>query len=259
MPRKLPLTVRRALAAVLSPFHVRIRSGPNQGARWSLAAAGRHAAGSFEAERMQLLRVLVREGNVFWDVGAHHGYVTLLASGLVGQDGRVYSFEPSGYNHYFLQRHVAMNRLCNVEVRKVGLGARNEVVSFGGGASSQALHVGGGRERVSLTTIPDLLRAGVPAPDVLKVDVEGSEADILEAGAQHLPGHCIAVIALHHREARDRSIAALVAAGFEVIESNKARYWAQHERWGEDPDIVALGQDRRDLADKIRRLPAFSG
>ncbi|MEX0893076.1 MAG: FkbM family methyltransferase [Gemmatimonadota bacterium] len=258
MATRLPFPVRRALSRLLGPVRVRIRSGPNAGSRWSMAAAGRHAGGRFEEERVQLLQALVAPGDCFWDVGAHHGYVTLLASRRVGSGGRVFSFEPSPYNFSFLRRHVAWNDLRNVELRNVGLGATRGVVHFGGSGSSQTFRVGGGGERVELTTVADLLEAGVAPPDVVKIDVEGSEGDILEAGAPHLPAHCVAIVSLHGDEARSRSLAALAEQGFHIVESHEVARLSGRDDWGHDPDIVALGPASGFRPDTIRQLPGFA-
>jgi precorrin-6B methylase 2 len=36
----------------------------------------------------------LRAGDTFWDIGANIGSISLLASRIVGSDGRVFSFEP---------------------------------------------------------------------------------------------------------------------------------------------------------------------
>lgn len=47
----------------------------------------------------------LKNGDVFVDVGAHYGYFTLLGSKLVGNDGRVYSFEASPSTFKVLSRN----------------------------------------------------------------------------------------------------------------------------------------------------------
>ena len=61
---RLPFAMRRGAAAVLRNIPVRIQSGPNKGALWSLASAGRGARkGTFEAERVRALTHLARPGH----------------------------------------------------------------------------------------------------------------------------------------------------------------------------------------------------
>ena len=49
----------------------------------------------YEPLETVVLMQLVAPGSVFFDIGAHMGYFTLLASRLVGETGRVHAFEPT--------------------------------------------------------------------------------------------------------------------------------------------------------------------
>jgi FkbM family methyltransferase len=51
--------------------------------------------GFFEANLSNFFINILKEGDVFIDVGAHVGYYTMLTSALVGKTGKVYSFEPT--------------------------------------------------------------------------------------------------------------------------------------------------------------------
>jgi len=48
----------------------------------------------FEEGLTRMVLELLKPGMIFFDVGAHFGYYTLLASDLVGRDGQVHAFEP---------------------------------------------------------------------------------------------------------------------------------------------------------------------
>lgn len=51
-------------------------------------------AGCYEPHVMRALRAVLRPGDVFADIGAHIGYHSYFAAGLVGPLGAVYAFEP---------------------------------------------------------------------------------------------------------------------------------------------------------------------
>src|ERR1035437_2648964 len=51
--------------------------------------------GYSEIDMTVMLLEVLKPGMVFFDVGAHFGYATLLASRLVGVNGSVHSFEPT--------------------------------------------------------------------------------------------------------------------------------------------------------------------
>src|SRR6266436_706615 len=96
---------------------VPILQGPCAGMRW-IVGSSTHGCwlGSYEYEKRKLFEELVGPGDVVYDIGAHVGFYTLLASVLVGHTGRVVAFEPSPRNLAYLRRHLAMNRLNNVTV-----------------------------------------------------------------------------------------------------------------------------------------------
>jgi hypothetical protein len=86
---RLPAGIRRATDPVVASVPVRVRNGPNRGARWSRASAGSgYASGRRAAAQMRLLAELIREDDIVWGVGAHHGYITLLAAARVGARGQ---------------------------------------------------------------------------------------------------------------------------------------------------------------------------
>ena len=63
----------------------------------------------YEPQTTEYLRRHLRPGGVFADVGANHGYFTILAAGLVGERGRVFAFEPNPPVFEQLATHVRLN------------------------------------------------------------------------------------------------------------------------------------------------------
>ncbi len=256
---RLPFGIRKLTAPAFRWVPVRIRAGPNRDCLWSLAASARHLRGRFESARIDAIRSFVSESDCAWDAGAHHGYVTLALSRRVGPTGRVYAFEPAPYNLAVLRRHVAWNRLANVDIMPVALGGRDGAVRFGGTGSSQTFRIDRGNEFVQVASVASLLAHGVRTPDFLKLDVEGAEADVLEAGAAQLAPTAIVMVSIHSRPNYDRVADALAAQGFELLDSPALRHLRQRDAWGlDDPDLLAVGPDRRHLLDRARRLAYFS-
>ena len=54
--------------------------------------------GIWEELTTALLIETIKEGDIVVDIGANIGYFTLLAARLVGENGRVYAFEPEPLN-----------------------------------------------------------------------------------------------------------------------------------------------------------------
>ena len=105
---RFPRFMRAVLDPVTERIPVPILGGLNRGRLWSLASSGSgYGTGRRAHEQMALLRSLLAPGHVFWDVGAHHGYVTLMASAAVGGGGAVHAFEPGSRNGRMLRRHLS--------------------------------------------------------------------------------------------------------------------------------------------------------
>src|SRR5687767_2781122 len=134
---RVPAGVRSFTDPILSRVPVPIVSGVNRGQWWSLVSAGSgYASGRRAAEQMRLLNALLRRGETVWDVGAHHGFVTLCAAKRVGPTGVVHAFEPCASNRAALRRHLRWNRLTNVEVHPYALSDADGESCFGSTATS---------------------------------------------------------------------------------------------------------------------------
>lgn len=183
--------VRRVLPAL--PVPIRLPFGA-----WWLAE---HSAldhelmsGGFEKAELEFVTGFLKPGMIVLDIGAHHGLYTLLSSKLVGPGGKVVAFEPSPRERKRLQRHLALNRIRNVTVESVAVGAV---------ASEADLYLAEGADdwcnslrrpaesvgrtvRVQVRTLADVSRElGLTKIDFIKLDVEGAELDALK-GAEAL-------------------------------------------------------------------------
>ena len=74
-----------------------ILQGPLRGARW-VVGSGTHGCwlGTYELPKVELFAGTIQEGMTVFDIGAHAGYYSLIASRAVGGAGHVVAFEPFG-------------------------------------------------------------------------------------------------------------------------------------------------------------------
>ena len=86
--------------------------------------------GTYESHFARLTAKLVRPGMLAFDVGAHSGYFTLILSRLVGETGKVISFEPQPRPSNDLRRHIELNNLSNVEVVEAAVSDRSGTAFF---------------------------------------------------------------------------------------------------------------------------------
>ena len=236
--------VRRVTDRALERVRVPVLSGLNRGMWWSLVSSGSgYASGRRASAQMAHLASLLRPGDVVWDVGAHHGYVTLCAARRVAQGGAVHAFEPSARNRGILRRHVRWNRLENVTVHPFALSDRNGEARFGGSGTSKMYALGGGAEIVQVRTAASLVAQGdCPPPTFMKIDVEGAEADTLAGALPIIPRTARLMIAMHNAAADERCTALLRDAGFEMTPS-RALERCRVGPWRADPDLFCTGPE----------------
>lgn len=131
----------------------------------------------FEARLLEA----IRPGDVVWDIGANVGLYTRRFSALAGAQGQVVAFEPSPQNFRRLQ--AACADLANVRLQPCGLGDAPGTLSLqqGDDALGATSRIGGPGQGVPVEIhVGDALVAdGLPAPNMIKLDVEGFEGEVL--------------------------------------------------------------------------------
>jgi FkbM family methyltransferase len=145
-------------------------------------------AKEFELAEVALLSRLLLPGMTAIDIGAHHGYFTLLMSRQVRPHGRVIAFEPSPKERRRLRLHITLNRCANVQVEPYALGSATGTlllhVVWGRASGSHSLRPPNVAEYttpvgVSVCTLDDYLsRHAIREIDFVKLDAEGAEMDI---------------------------------------------------------------------------------
>lgn len=145
-------------------------------------------------------------GDVFWDIGAHFGYYTLIAARAL-MSGKVFSCEPSIENLWFLRKHVEWNSLKNVTVLTFAIGTTDGRSAFGGEGTGSG-HLGGGGMEVLVRSIDSLIASGeCESPGFIKLDVEGAEADVLRGSRRMLATRrATLVVATHGDTVHDECV-----------------------------------------------------
>jgi FkbM family methyltransferase len=203
--------IRLPLRLIPKKMVLPILQGSLRGVKW-VVGAGEHGywLGSYEMNKRLAFEREIFPGAVVYDIGANVGYFSLLAAVLVGQEGRVFAFEPLPRNLDFLRRHVALNGLEDVvQILPVAVSENSGEAAFDLGASSAMGHLAErGEITVEMAALDDLVKSGeLPPPDFMKVDVEGAEYAALK-GAQYLLERYRPVLFLdtHQREAHQPTI-----------------------------------------------------
>lgn len=152
-----------------------------------------------------LMQACLRRGEVFVDVGANIGLISLLAGWLVGPQGRVFSYEPNPSVFTRLESHVDSNGVGNIVMLPKALGEAS--------GSAELSVIGQNTGSGTLGTVPPQLadevrlRVRVPvvvgddeaerwldgtgqrAPIMVKIDAEGFETRIVRGLCRLLSAH----------------------------------------------------------------------
>lgn len=171
---------------------VRIIQGPLRGKKW-IVGSSVHGCwlGSYELDKQRKFQQVVRSGDVVYDIGAHVGFYSLLASVLTGSRGRVYSFEPFERNLHFLRTHLSLNRISNCHVFPVAVSSSDGYSAFEITAEPAMAHLTSVPRDSTITvrtvTIDNLVATNrICPPDVIKCDIEGGEHEALIGARQTL-------------------------------------------------------------------------
>jgi FkbM family methyltransferase len=81
--------------------------------------------GSLEGPEWRFVGDFLQAGMTVLDIGAHHGFYTMLAARKVGPAGRVIAFEPSPSELRRLLFHLKLNRCMNVKVEPFALASQD--------------------------------------------------------------------------------------------------------------------------------------
>jgi FkbM family methyltransferase len=130
----------------------------------------------------------ISEDDVVYDIGANTGLYTIFGAKAC-PNGRVISFEPYPPNLDILKKDIARNNLLNVNVLEIALSdsvgsikfSQPDVDDIGYGSSSIETRESKSTIEVPTTTGDHLISEGkIPSPNVVKIDVEGSEPLVLK-------------------------------------------------------------------------------
>jgi FkbM family methyltransferase len=146
--------------------------------------------GEWAAIELDFIQNFIKIGDSVLDVGANIGTHTLAFSNMVGEKGKVYSFEPQPAIFNLLSSNISINSITNVQLFNYALGnSQREIYvpiidyseHINSGSVSLKTQVENDRKKnyysVPLKTIDSL---DIPSIDFIKIDVEGMETSVLE-------------------------------------------------------------------------------
>jgi FkbM family methyltransferase len=171
----------------LGEFPFRVHSCPDQYISRSLIQEK-----IWEPFETEVFRRLCQPGDVVADLGANIGWYSIIAAHLVGEQGKVFAFEPDSANFEILRENVlASPNAQQMDIFKLALSdfrAQSKLYLCPSNLGDHRLFDDGSPRawRLVDTSTLDVFFAEIPRkPTLVKSDTQGSEARILR-GAQRL-------------------------------------------------------------------------
>jgi len=128
---------------------------------------------------------------VCYDIGANIGVWSLKLSELVGEQGRVYAFEPLSNNIKLLKENIKLSDCSNsIEIVPVGLGEQESTCKIylptdPGRAALAPESINDQSEDIEIKRLDNIWESqGFPNVGFCKIDVEGSEPLVLTGGSR---------------------------------------------------------------------------
>ena len=158
--------------------------------------------GEFSEIELSVIKNFIKPGNYVFDIGANIGLLTVPFSKIVGNFGKVFSFEPQSFVYDVLNKNIKLNNLSNVKTYNNGLGSVKKKIkidemdftkigNFGGFTLSNKYQNSDcgtikhkNKNSVNLLILDDFLN--LKKCDFMKIDVELMEIDVLRGGNKFL-------------------------------------------------------------------------
>lgn len=142
----------------------------------------------YDTNEMMFMMHFLRPEDTFVDIGANIGVYSVLASGVAG--AKSLAFEPIPSTFFRLKRNINYNNLQDkTELYNLGVGDKEETLVFSNSLDAINHVITDGNYSGSVTNIPvnslDNLMAD-QTPNLMKIDVEGFEANVINGATETL-------------------------------------------------------------------------
>ena len=199
--RPMKEAIRFGLNLISTSRGLPILAGPLKGRYFPKAEALSNLSMLFGRYEPQVVSVLLSMSDpieVAYDIGAHVGFITLVLAERTSPDGKVFSFEPAPENIALIQQVILQNSLQDkVSLIPIALADENGEQNLINWKSSsmyfleRAFEGQNASDRSSITVATCTLDSFVfeqlnPSPDLIKIDVEGAEALVIQGGLRTL-------------------------------------------------------------------------
>lgn len=131
----------------------------------------------------EIFKKEIGNGDIVLDIGANIGYYTLIAAKIVGDEGKVFAFEPDPENFSLLKKNIEINGYRNVTPVQKAVSDKSGKIKLFLSEDNKAGHriyddmLGKKCINVDAVAIDDFLKGN--KVDFVKMDIEGAEGKAL--------------------------------------------------------------------------------
>lgn len=209
--------------------------GDLDGQEWYLPSASSDDS-DLNQEMRFLKEKLIEPRDVIFECGTHHGWTTLLLSKWVGETGQVIGFEINSHNAQIAKQNMELNSISNVIIEQKATGASagkvrmfrksnasvtpKNIISWG-----MIKNLIYGVEDVEMISLDSYAQQKNIKPTMLKIDVEGYEAEVLK-GAKNILKSAPKLEIEIHTEVLSRQNTS-VQEIFDLIDMSRYQCWIQ--------------------------------
>lgn len=190
--------------------------------------------GLHERKVTELIVENCKKAESFVDVGSHIGFFTCVVGKLFPQM-KVHSFEMEKQVFELLQKNVDLNKLDNVFLYNCAVSDSNKVVYYEKPNEPNEKTTLCRKNKVSVSTESIALDDLGFVPDVVKIDVEGTELDVLNGMKKVLPLIKAIFIELHPEFYKNNESDLIL----EFLKDFRVYEICDHRR-RPDPDIIRV-------------------
>ena len=198
--------------------------------------------GTRESVSLEIVKSILKEGDVVLDASANIGYYVILESLAVGSNGIVYAVEPVKKSFNLLKKNIELNRLENVKTYNLAFNDKLGRLDINIESESNLntpvkIKINGNKktESVKATTLDSFLK-GKKKPNFMRMDIEGFEDVVFQGGEKTLDSLKTIFVELHFpllgKERMKRLLHNLKGKGFEVHKA--VLEW---ERWEDESSL----------------------
>ncbi len=226
LARLLRRTLNRAAPTGLTETEIAAGLAAGFRMRLDLQSEKDYWLGTYEPALQTALQALVQPGWTAYDAGANVGYITLMLARLTAPGGRVFAFEALPENVERLRANIALNALeTRLTVVPAAVTEASAPVRFlvgpsddtgkALGSAGRQLEYGKTIEVPGVALDDFVYRDGHPAPQAIKMDIEGGEVLALRGMTRLLhEARPLILLELHGPESARAAWERLSAAGY---------------------------------------------